>query len=195
MCLSLGEMIMLVTIGKTPESDFNHPVGMLRDCHKRIAYFLETLVFAGNKFHGLPLPNDVRSAVLNSLRYFREAAPNHTADEEKSLFPRMRASITQEQSATILMESLESEHRSAEIQHEAVDELFRSWISHGQLGADDSESLLSTLARLKSFYAEHIRNEELTIFPLAEESLSDAEIASIGIEMAARRGVRFSPSE
>jgi hemerythrin-like domain-containing protein len=48
---------------------------------------------------------------------------------------------------------------------------------------------------LKSFYAEHIRNEELTIFPLAEESLSDAEIASIGIEMAARRGVRFSPSE
>jgi hemerythrin-like domain-containing protein len=93
------------------------------------------------------------------------------------------------------MESLESEHRSAEIQHEVVDELFRSWISRGQLGADDSESLLSTLARLKSFYAEHIRNEELTIFPLAEESLSDAEIASIGIEMAARRGVRFSPSE
>src|SRR5579884_2040993 len=102
---------MLITIGKKPESDFDDPVGMLRDCHKRITYFLNTLAIAAKNIPGQPLPEDVQGAVLNSLRYFREAAPNHNADEEQSLFPRMRTSM--EQSPAALMQSLEDEHRRA----------------------------------------------------------------------------------
>lgn len=181
---------MLVTIGKKPESNFDDPVGMLRDCHKRITYFLGTLAFVAEKFRGLPLPHDVRSSVVNSLRYFREAAPNHNADEEQSLFPRMHMSIGPEEAAAVLMQSLESEHRWAEGQHELVDYFFCMWISNGCLAPGESDDLLSTLARLQSFYAEHIRNEEQTIFPLAEEGLSIMQIAAIGAEMAARRGVK-----
>lgn len=186
---------MLVTIGKKPESNFDDPIGMLRDCHKRITHFLGTLTFAAEKFRRLPLPHEMRNSVLNSLRYFREAAPNHNADEEQSLFPRMRASIGSEKSAAGLMQSLEGEHRWAEGQHHAVENLFRTWISNGCIGAEEAEALVSTLTQLQRFYAEHIRHEELTIFPLAEKSLSTTQIASIGVEMAVRRGVDVSASE
>ena len=182
---------MLVTIGKKTESDFDDPVGMLRDCHKRIIYFVGALAFAAKKFNGLPLPHDVRSTVLSSLRYFHEAAPNHNADEEQSLFPRMRTSIGPEEYAAVLMQSLEGEHRWAESQHEVADNLFRIWISNGCIGEEESETLVSTLTQLQEFYAEHIRHEEVTIFPLAEDSLSTTQVASIGVEMATRRGVNF----
>lgn len=186
---------MLVSIGKKPESDFDDPVGILRDCHKRITYFLNTLAFAATKFQGLALPRNVQDPVLNSLRYFREAAPNHNADEEQSLFPRVRSSISPDQSATILMSSLEDEHQWAETQHEIADSLFHAWIANGAINDVESERLVSTLAGLQSFYAEHIQHEEQTIFPLAEESLSRSEIASVGVEMAARRGLKFPRHE
>jgi len=154
---------MLVNIAQKRESNFDDPVGMLRDCHKRITYFLGTLAFAAKKFSGLPLPHDVRSAVLNSLRYFREAAPNHNEDEERSLFPRMRTSLGSAESAAILMQTLEGEHRWAKSQHEVVDDLFRRWISNVCIDAEESENLLSTLTQLQTFYTEHIRHEELII--------------------------------
>ena len=37
-----------------------------------------------------PLADDARNSLETALRYFREAAPKHTADEEESLFPRLR---------------------------------------------------------------------------------------------------------
>lgn len=181
---------MLISIGQKPESDFDNPVGMLRDCHKRILYFLNTLAFAAQKFRGLPLPRDVQSAVLKSLKYFDEAAPKHNADEEESLFPRMRACVATEQRAAALMQMLEDEHRWAEGRHAAVAQLFRAWMADGALGERESERLMRTLTELQAFYAEHIQQEETAIFPLAEEGLSAEEIAAIGSEMAERRGVK-----
>lgn len=51
------------------------------------------------------------------------------------------------------------------------------------------------VTQMQRFYAEHVRHEELTIFPLAEESLSTTQMISIRVEMSARRGVSFSASE
>ena len=36
------------------------------------------------------MTEETRVALESALRYFREAAPKHTADEEESLFPRLR---------------------------------------------------------------------------------------------------------
>ena len=36
------------------------------------------------------LTNEVRAALETALRYFKEAASKHTADEEESLFPRLK---------------------------------------------------------------------------------------------------------
>ena len=37
-----------------------------------------------------PATDDVAQALETALRYFSQAAPKHTADEEESLFPRPR---------------------------------------------------------------------------------------------------------
>ena len=35
---------MPIAIGQAPESDFHNPLGMLSDCHRRIARLLEMLI-------------------------------------------------------------------------------------------------------------------------------------------------------
>ncbi|HKU28636.1 MAG TPA: hemerythrin domain-containing protein, partial [Candidatus Sulfotelmatobacter sp.] len=71
--------------------NFNNPTGLLSDCHRRIEMFLGTLVAVAEKIHQPPSQEMVR-ALEGALRYFSQAAPKHTADEEESLFPRLRQS-------------------------------------------------------------------------------------------------------
>src|SRR5579872_776949 len=81
---------MPITIGAKQESDFTDPIGMLGDCHRRIERFLSVLQKLASERQGGALNGQEQNALAASLRYFREAAPKHTADEEESLFPRMR---------------------------------------------------------------------------------------------------------
>ena len=79
---------MPIVIGAKGESDFTDPIGMLGDCHRRIERFLNVLVSVAEQARGEAMNAEQHSA-LETLRYFREAAPKHTADEEESLFPRL----------------------------------------------------------------------------------------------------------
>ena len=78
---------MPIRIGARKESDFTDPIGMLGDCHRRIERFLSVLVKLASDRPGVALDEREGDALSASLRYFREAAPKHTADEEESLFP------------------------------------------------------------------------------------------------------------
>ena len=77
---------MPTVIGAKRESDFEDPIGMLGDCHRRIERFLNALFTIATDAKGGPLTNEQQATLTTSLRYFREAAPKHTADEEESLF-------------------------------------------------------------------------------------------------------------
>lgn len=91
--MSYGEgRPVAITIGQPTERDFTDPLGLLGDCHRRIESFLAVLIDVTNETRGAGLDEERRAALRAALRYFREAAPNHTRDEEESLFPRMRAS-------------------------------------------------------------------------------------------------------
>ena len=79
---------MPVQIGAQSHS-FSDPTGLLSDCHRRIEMFLRALERVASVIDR-PLTEDIRTAMESALRYFREDAPKHTADEEMSLFPRMR---------------------------------------------------------------------------------------------------------
>ena len=61
----------------------------MSDCHRHIEMFLGALEGVASVIDH-PLTEETRAALESALRYFREAAPKHTADEEESLFPRMR---------------------------------------------------------------------------------------------------------
>jgi hemerythrin-like domain-containing protein len=82
---------MPVVINARPERGFDDPIGLLGDCHRRIERFLSVLARVAAEGRG-PLDAATGAAFENALRYFRDAAPKHTADEEHSLFPRLRQS-------------------------------------------------------------------------------------------------------
>jgi len=82
---------MLIKIGGHPDHSFDEPLGLLSDCHRRIEHFLHVLeLVAARNAH--PMTSAERIDLQTSRTYFATAAPRHTADEEQSLFPRLRAS-------------------------------------------------------------------------------------------------------
>src|SRR5215470_6956362 len=89
------------------------PTGLLSDCH-RIEMFLGSLQAVAEVIDQ-PATEDVRPALESALRYFSQAAPKHTSDEEESLFPRLRQATNPEvRSALSELDELEGEHRWAD---------------------------------------------------------------------------------
>ncbi|MGH9586454.1 MAG: hemerythrin domain-containing protein [Acidobacteriaceae bacterium] len=181
---------MLLQIGQKPESDFHHPIGMLEDCHKRILFFLKNLIKVVSEADAGSLDPGQRVTLEKALKYFREAAPRHTADEEESLFPRLRRIDTPAIGELFgKIDCLENEHRWADEQHLQVDAICRGWLEMGPISADVREGLRGTLNGLLDFYERHIQIEEAEIFSAARNLIDDSEKELIGEEMATRRGL------
>lgn len=181
---------MPITIGAKQESGFDDPIGLLGDCHRRIERFLSALLLVADQARGGPLNDDQRSALEKSLRYFSESAPRHTADEEESLFPRLNDGSAERADTLAAISTLEQEHVQATIYHQEVDCLGRRWLAEGRLAAEDFERIWAALTALDPLYRRHIKAEESIVFPFAARVLSPSEKASIGIEMASRRGIQ-----
>jgi hemerythrin-like domain-containing protein len=181
---------MPIVIGAKPQSSFTDPIGLLTDCHRRIERFLSVLLQVSTAAHGGPLNNEQRTALETALRYFREAAPKHTADEEQTLFPRLRQMDRPEVKAVLArVESLEQDHVRADGSHAEVDRLGQAWLASGVLSASATARLSALLEELAGLYREHIAVEEGELFPVAARSLTGPEREAMGGEMAARRGL------
>lgn len=180
---------MRLAIGQAPESDFSNPLGMLSDCHRRIARFLEALISVTEQARGGGLNDEQREALETALKYFHEAAPKHTADEEDSLFPRVRARTAGSGKRSALLTLLHADHLAVVERHDAVERLGRTWIRDGGLAAEEIQHLLDLLYWLRKTYQEHIEIEETRLFPFAARVLSESDLREIGREMADRRGV------
>ena len=181
---------MPVMIGQKPESSFADPMGLLADCHRRIERFLSVLLNVSAQGQGRSLTSGQRTALDTALQYFREAAPKHTADEEESLFPRLR-SLDRPELKTLLEEinSLESDHARADRSHKEVDRLGQKWLASGSLEPSDSERFALLVDELATLYRQHIGMEERELFPAAAAVLGGSERAAMGREMRARRGL------
>ena len=110
------------------------------------------------------------------------AAPQHTADEEESLFPRMRAA-----GAMTSLDALESDHRISAAAHDEVDALGRCWLEAGSLPAESVQRVTGLLKQLADTYAGHIAMEDSEVFPAARRVLSNEALAAVGREMKNRR--------
>ena len=53
---------MSVQIGAKPDSGFDDPIGMLKDCHRRIERFLHTLTLVVERAHGRALNSEETDA-------------------------------------------------------------------------------------------------------------------------------------
>ncbi len=178
---------MPVIIGAKKESSFADPIGLLQDCHRRIERFLSILVKVSGH---ASLDDEHRQALETALRYFRDSSPKHTADEEQSLFPRLRAINRPEvQAALANVDALENDHARAGQIHAELDRRGKSWLVTGSLSPDDTQRFSALVAELSELYRGHIAIEEREVFPLAARALDTVERRTIGEEMALRRGL------
>jgi hemerythrin-like domain-containing protein len=180
---------MPVYIGQ-PEPGFEDPVGLMIACHRRIERFLAVLVDLAMRVHGNALTDGESGAIETALRYFRDAAPHHTADEESGLFPNLEQAYG---GSVSYLSDLERDHRRAERLHSTVDRLGLIWLKHGTLDDSNVKKVQSALAELSALYREHIRIEEEHVFPFARRALSRQVLERIGRDMASRRGVAYIP--
>jgi hemerythrin-like domain-containing protein len=179
---------MAIKIGQRMDHTFAEPLGLLSDCHRRIEHFLETLAVVTRQAAGGPLNPAQRAGLEAAIAYFATAAPKHTADEEASLFPRLRQTRDAAATAALaVVERLERDHGEADAHHRAVDGLVRRWLADDRLAAADAEALAAHLAALAAIYGPHIAIEDRELFPAAARLLSPEDLRAIGGEMAARR--------
>jgi hemerythrin-like domain-containing protein len=175
---------MAIQIGAKPDSGFDDPIGMLKDCHRRIESFLGILCVVVDRAQGRTLTSEERVAIQAALQYFRTGGQRHTADEEESLFPRLRKSAAD---SCEEIDRLEGDHREANNLHGSVERLYAKWIESGGLGSEETLQLLSEAARLKQIYSGHIQVEETIVFARAAQVLNRHEIEAIGTEFRFRR--------
>ncbi|HVS70396.1 MAG TPA: hemerythrin domain-containing protein [Phycisphaerae bacterium] len=180
---------MPVSLGARGQASFEEPLELLQDCHRRIEHFQGVLLRVVEESAEGVLDAPHREALQAALKYFREAAPRHTMDEEESLFPRLRACGGEEVHAALArVEALEADHVRADGLHREVDALGERWLREGQLPAEGRAEMRQRLAALRELYRKHLEVEDREIFPLAGKALTAEELASVGREMKARRG-------
>ena len=169
---------------------FTDPTGLLSDCHRRIEMFLGSLRAVAEVIDQPPT-EEVRRALESALLYFSQAAPKHAADEEESLFPRLRQMRNPEVVAALsCVEKLDEEHRGAALLHEAVERIGTQYLSNGNLTDGEIADFRRSVASLAAIYKQHISIEDDLIFPMASRMLSASEKQEVANEMAGRRKVR-----
>jgi hemerythrin-like domain-containing protein len=183
---------MSIQIGQKLAPTFQQPLELLSDCHRRVESFLRALILVAEQARGGELNSRQREALETALRYFREAAPKHTADEEESLFPRMREiGDRASREALAKIQALEADHEVAKDGHNAVEQLGQKWLADGRLSGDETSRLVKALDELQFIYERHIAVEDSEIFPLAKQVLDSKTLSDVGREMAERRGQNF----
>jgi len=179
---------MPVQLGAPAQANFEEPLKLLQDCHRRIEHFLEVLQRVVEVSSDGTLGDEARRALKMALHYFREAAPRHTMDEEESLFPRLRQCGGEAARAALArVAALEADHVRADARHHEVDAIGMRWLELGRLSQAQRSALKQHLDELQKLYAGHLKVEDCDIFPLAGKSLSGEQMAAIGQEMKARR--------
>jgi hemerythrin-like domain-containing protein len=180
----------VIQIGAPLLRDFGNPLGVLSDCHRRVERFLGVMVQVAQQARGGVLKSEEHAALEGALRYFREAAPKHTADEEQSLFPRLRRCEDAAVARVLhVIDGLEADHRTVIPDHAQVDQLGTVWLAAGRASVASTQLLRDALSRLERLYRRHIAIEDTEIFPTAARVLDAASLRAVGVEMAARRGI------
>ena len=174
-----------IQIGAKPDAGFDDPLAMLRDCHRRIEHFLNIVCLVVDRAAKRALSDEETAAIQAALNYFRVGGLRHNADEEQSLFPRMREAGATDQAGAI--DGLEHDHRDAAAMHDRVDALYSVWIANGNLTPAQHEELAAATGKLKQLYTEHIKLEEEIVFPRAAQMLKPDALAAMGEEFRARR--------
>jgi hypothetical protein len=133
-----------------------------------------------------------RKIADQSLAFFSNGMYTHHAEEEKDLFPAVRASAqagAERMKVDALIEQLTHDHRSLEKLWESLEPGLRK-VSKGQ----DTTLDVATLDALVERYQSHATLEEREFLPLAQSILgrNDNHMAALGLSLHMRHVPHFA---
>lgn len=170
---------MLVSIGrKRPPTDI---LDTILGCHARIRTHIGMAVRLAES-HDVPEAQVVETAG-RFCRYFGEALPMHTLDEDQSLLPRL---LGRSPKLDEVLASMQEQHRDHEGRLErllAIGEALRKQPERLDTLRGELAEVAGALSRKLD---EHLTLEEQVVFPAARNLLSPAEKESLAEEVRRR---------
>lgn len=168
---------------------FNAPITHFAHCHEGI---LSQLVRLGDLPALLGPAAQARQIAQQSLAFFSTGMYTHHSEEEKDLFPAVRASAkagAERLKVEALVEQLTQDHRSLEKLWESLEPGLRK-VAKGQDAQLDEAGLNAMVAR----YQSHAQLEEQAFLPLAQMILgrNDNHMAALGLTLHMRHVPAFA---
>ena len=150
------------------------PIGQLERSHRRLEEACDALVVASTS-------RDIET-VSDVCSFFSRQVRRHEEDEERTLFPHLRA-VGPGSDLERVLERLATEHREHEELHRRLEDAVA-----GRVDGDVWAEIEKVADQIMQAYRGHIEEEEKSLFPAARRLLDAGGLASIRQEMAARRG-------
>lgn len=172
----------MIRIGQA-NATIDTPVEHLVACHRRIEDRLATLERASG--HLSVRRNEALEAIRKSIAFLNSSGAQHTMDEEASVFPRLRPSLSPED--LHYLDSLEGQHREAESVFAQLKEVVEQMTVAPEASAALDLRYSELAARLASLYRPHIQSEDEILTRLARQKLSPDDLRAISVEMRERR--------
>ena len=168
---------------RTSSAGFEQPFEMLQACHERVERMLRLLRRLRTHLQTVGCDEQARQAAVDVMRYFDQAAPAHHEDEERHVFPALRAAGLHGET----VDRLQREHAEmAELWPRVRELLLRVTEGPWLPFTPDEDGVMEQYA---STYEWHLAAENELVFPTAARQLDAAAQVAMGEEMAARRGV------
>jgi hemerythrin-like domain-containing protein len=176
-----------------PAAGFDAPFALLDACHERVRRSLALLERLGAYLCQRGADAAARDAAQDVLRYFAQAAPAHHEDEERHVLPLLQASGDAVLQA--LAQRLLDDHAGIRRAWSALEPHLRALAAGTPVDAD---AMLAAAADFVRAHDGHLEREDGLAFPAAarlaaEQPGHPANVAAMGREMAARRGVAWPP--
>ena len=170
---------------------FDEPLRVIHACHVRMELRCALLVRLCGHLCTEGYDEPARKTADAVLRYFDDAGTKHHEDEEINLFPELLAAVPPAGQAFVskIIDGLIEQHREME----AIYAQLRPMLVALTLG-EPVQLDPSLCDRLQTIYIEHIAIEEHELLPLASDHLDAEAIERLGVAMATRRNVAFTPA-
>ena len=166
---------------------FDEPFALLAGCHERVRRSLALLQRLSGHVGAQGADAQAQGAARDVLRYFDIAAPAHHEDEERHVLPLLQASG--DAALARAAERLQRDHEAIRVAWQALRPLLVQVADDAR--CTDAAALAAASARFVQVHDGHLELEDGLVFPAAARLHPD--VAAMGREMAARRGVTPRP--
>ncbi len=177
-------MLNTIQSVRAAASETEDAISLLLGCHERIRYFTEVGMRLAESAHAPA--QDRADAARAVLRYYTVALPLHEADENDSVYPRLKQALPPGELALANQQMID--------QHADIDatvaELVPMWEQiEGDPQSQDElgERLRLGTAHLRSLWNVHLILEEEQVIPAMRKYLSVEDLFAIAQEMRERR--------